>query len=215
MKKNKAVMLVDSKLYSLEAIYGASYVFLDRAYIFLESGPGTKIKITLKSKEGILKNLENEFYNELINFGLRETISKNNRKIREYIVGRALSSALGDHSPAPKILPEQRGPFWKKDDSGTAIPWNNEVTSNNICEISQSDSCDSAGDFIVPWNREELALSKKDNINNISLESGKLGEGDWEKDPLGIAIPWEGKQSNKKSDIKKNTKISVKKVRNK
>jgi len=147
-KQNKTVVLINPKLYSLEAVYGAAYAFLDKAYVYLEQGPKSRIQVNLKGKEKMTKKdleaLKGEFLNELLNFSLREKISKNNKKIREYIVARALASASQQESspvmgeedlhkdPSKIIIPwrdkdkkksRQTKPVWKKDPQGIAVPW--------------------------------------------------------------------------------------------
>jgi len=122
-KENKITILIDPSLYSLEAIYSAAYVFIDKAYLFLEKGFKNQIAVSIKGKEKLtlkeLKDLSGEFHNELLNCALRDKISKNNQKIREYIIGRALMSAEGENMPPIKKERE----VWKKDTLGIAIPW--------------------------------------------------------------------------------------------
>lgn len=117
VSKNQIIIKVNPKIYPLEAIYGAAYVFLDRAYLFLDGNPEKEVIVTLKGKEKMteqkLKNLAGEFYNELLNCALRQKISQNNQKIREYIVSQALLSAIE----------EEKEEEWQKDPLGIAVPW--------------------------------------------------------------------------------------------
>lgn len=98
---------LNSKIYPLEAVLNACYLFIDRVYVFLDTNrAGTKIIVDLKAKNKIslkkLNQLSSEFMNELLHCSLRYKISKNNKKIREYIVGRALYSTLsGVNFPPP------------------------------------------------------------------------------------------------------------------
>ena len=125
-KENKIIIPVNSQLYPLEAIYGAAYVFLDRAYLFLDGNPKGQIVVSLGGKEKLtkkqLKDLAGEFCNELLNYALRDKISKNNQKIREYIVARAL---LSTEKEAPKKETKKELPKeeWQKDTLGIALPW--------------------------------------------------------------------------------------------
>ncbi len=123
MKKNKKspkglVFHLNPKFYPLESVYCASYIFLDRAYLFLEDEKG-QIKVTFKSKRKTgfkeLENLAGEFQNELLNCVLRNQISKSNSKLREYIVTRALVSATSAKGKKSKK--------WQKDELGLALPW--------------------------------------------------------------------------------------------
>ena len=110
--KNQTKILVNPKLYPLEAVYGAAYVFLDKAYLRLDGNPEKKITVQIKGKENLnkkgLENLANDFLNELLNYSLRYRISKNNKKIREYIVGTALLFASGED------LEEKTKEDWQK-----------------------------------------------------------------------------------------------------
>lgn len=124
-KENKITLFVDPKIYSLEAILGACYVFIDRAYVFLDEDRKKKIKIFFKSKKKVplreLNKLAGEFQNELLNYSLRSVINKSNRKIREYIVGSALFSANSDLL----LEDDRKGVDYKyqEDPLGIAIPW--------------------------------------------------------------------------------------------
>jgi His-Xaa-Ser system protein HxsD len=142
-KNNRIIFSLNPDYYSIEAIYAAAYVFIDKAYIYLDGDPKKEIIVFLKGKEKLgkkeLENLKGEFLNELLDYLLRVQISQRNQKIREYIVGSVLLSALPQSS------------FSDQDDLGEA--------------------------------------------------------GDWQNDPLGIAVPWEEKDQEKK--IKKKKKRNV------
>ena len=119
---------LNPKIYPLEAILNASYTFIDRAYVFLDSNSkGNEIVVSLKGKQRLspkkLEDLRGEFMNELLHCALRYKISKNNKKIREYIIGRALYSAL-PVSMEETILDEDSGKLdYQQDPLGIAIPW--------------------------------------------------------------------------------------------
>ena len=121
--KNQIIVTVDSKLYPLEAVYGASYVFLDKAYLRLDGNPKKEVLVILKGKKELtekqLGKLRDEFLNELLNYGLRYKISESNKKIREYVVGKALFSAM----PPETEETEEKDEDWQKDDLGIAVPW--------------------------------------------------------------------------------------------
>jgi len=127
LKKNQNQILVkiNPKLYPLEAVYGACYVFLDKAYVFLDGDPKKEIKVFLKGKEKLtsqeLEGLAGEFSNELLNYALRNEISKRNQKIREYIVGQALFFAN------PEEFEEDKS--FEEDPLGIAIPWEEKHTT--------------------------------------------------------------------------------------
>ncbi|MBD3359210.1 MAG: His-Xaa-Ser system protein HxsD [Candidatus Buchananbacteria bacterium] len=115
---------INSKIYPLTTIYQATYLFLDKVYVFLDGQPEKEIKAFFKLKEHVnkeqLENLVGQFYNELLNQVLREKISQANDKIREYIVSQALYSAVP--SEVDELLKEVEDD-WQKDPLGIAQPW--------------------------------------------------------------------------------------------
>lgn len=122
---NNQKIIVNLKAYPLEAIYGAAYVFIDRAYIFLDYSSDDKIEINFRAKEKTdskdLENLKGEFLNELLNYSLRLKIAKHNHKLREFIVSQALFASLGKEKG---ILENNKEKFEFEDDPlGIAIPW--------------------------------------------------------------------------------------------
>jgi len=128
-KKNELIISLNPKIYPLEAIYGACYVFIDRAYLFLDGSVDKEIKVFIKGKEELkvkeIESLVGEFKNELLNYTLRLSIAKNTKKIRETIVERALFSVL-PHEEELKVI-DQSEQIDKKaiedDPLGIAVPW--------------------------------------------------------------------------------------------
>lgn len=123
-KKNQLLISLNPKIYPLEAVYGACYVFIDRAYLFLDGNPEKEIRVFIKGKEELnskeLEKLAGEFKNELLNYTLRLTIAKNTKKIRETIVEKALFSAL----PHEEIVAEEKEEkVFEEDPLGIAVPW--------------------------------------------------------------------------------------------
>jgi len=109
---------LNPKIYPLEAVLGAAYFFLDKNYVYLDGNLNRKIIVQIKPKDKAKKNtledLGNDFLNKLLHYNLRYQISKNNRKIREYIVGTALLSAIGEAGEEDD---------WKKDFLDISTPW--------------------------------------------------------------------------------------------
>ena len=122
-KKNTVVISLNPRLYSLDVIYGASYVFIDRAYIFLDGDAKKEIKVYIKGKNGLsekgLRELAGEFNNELLSYALRERLNKANRRIRERIIEKAL--AVPPQQDAAPVAQDYGD--YLKDPLGIAIPW--------------------------------------------------------------------------------------------
>jgi len=97
MKENKGrtgcVLRINPDIYPLRVVYSCAYVFLDKAYIFLDGDPRKEILIRIKAKNGKgAHTIAEEFLNELLSASLRYQISRENKKLRERIVGAALIS---------------------------------------------------------------------------------------------------------------------------
>ena len=137
-KENRVTVKINPQLYPLEAIYGASYVFIDRAYLFLDGNPKKEVKVFIKGKEKMTKKeldkLAREFLNEILNYTLREKISKHNQKIREYIVGQALLAAIGQEELEQGKTEED----WQKDPLGIAIPWEEKYGKKSKVKTKKS-----------------------------------------------------------------------------
>ena len=120
-RKNQLLIYLDPKIYPLEAIYGACYVFVDRAYLFLDGDPKEKVKVFIKGRKRMTKNelekLKGEFENELLNYSFRISLAKYTKDIRDMIVERALFSALSHEKEA------QKEDVFEEDPLGIAVPW--------------------------------------------------------------------------------------------
>ena len=85
---------INPKVYSLNNIYSAAYVFLDKAYVIIDEGSEGKIIVCLKPKENQdLEKLSMDFYNELLSHVNYSKNVKENNDIIKMIVQRALISA--------------------------------------------------------------------------------------------------------------------------
>lgn len=177
-KENKTVILIDLKSYPLEAVYAAAYSFLDKTYIFLETQPKSKIRISLKGKKRLTRKeseaLKGEFLNELLNSALRNKISKNNKKIREHIVVGAIASAIKEVS---------FGSLTHKGGESSALLQDKDISET-----------------MIPWDKIGSGGKQKKQL------LGRQKKEVWEKDRLGIAIPWEERYPIKKQGKKKKKK---------
>jgi His-Xaa-Ser system protein HxsD len=95
---------VDGAAYPLDALYGASYVFIDRCYVLLDKPePNGGWRVTLSWKKGEptpeqLRALVGEFANELLSCAWRATIAQESRAIIESVTAQALGGAMGPPS---------------------------------------------------------------------------------------------------------------------
>ncbi len=147
-KEGKAIISVNPKVYSLEVVYSAAYVFLDKAYFFLDGDPESDIKIVMKAKnekinQKELEKMARDFGNELINYSVYIAQAARNQGVREAIIKRALATNLGEeYAPeeieetelkeaAEKIkMPEEDEDLYIKDPNGISQPWTPEKAKN-------------------------------------------------------------------------------------
>jgi len=147
IKDNRITLAVNPKLYPLEAVYSAAYVFMDRAYIVLDGDPEKEILVNMKLKDGVqsvsLEQLGDEFNNELINYADYLTRARETKKIREMFLQRAILT--NDPQAAEEIiagggedLSEEGGldldelddEDFLDDPEGIAIPWEEKYGKN-------------------------------------------------------------------------------------
>ncbi|MGB1278179.1 MAG: His-Xaa-Ser system protein HxsD [Nannocystaceae bacterium] len=94
---------LDAEVYPLQALYGASYIFIDRCYVFIDRPESNQFRVTLSSKdsepgEDALRALVGEFANELLSCAWRHQITQDNRTIIETVTMQAIAGAMGEPS---------------------------------------------------------------------------------------------------------------------
>jgi len=101
-----AKLRVDTSIYSLAAVYAAAYVFLEKAYVYLDSEDDKTAKIAVwllpKNGEYNLQKIGLEFYNELLNYAHYNSSLKANSEALKALMQRALFSV------APPLVKEMR-----------------------------------------------------------------------------------------------------------
>lgn len=118
-------VLVNQRIYPLEVVYAAAYVYLDRCYVLLDKAGKDKISVRLKSRPDCARDefdtVVGEFENELINQALRLKIAKRTEKVREAIIHRALFSAMPESLDLS--LDDEDDTDYLEDPLGIAVPW--------------------------------------------------------------------------------------------
>ncbi|MFH2008457.1 MAG: His-Xaa-Ser system protein HxsD [bacterium] len=134
-KKSEVRWDIGLSTYPMDAVFGASYVFLDRCYVYLDKTPDKRIAIVLRGKETLdreaLEALAGEFSNELLHQVLRTRIAKRTGKVREMIIGRALFSAEGPAASEDEFDYDDFGDDadYLDDPLGIAVPWEEKYGS--------------------------------------------------------------------------------------
>jgi len=92
-------VVLDLRVYELDAVLRAAYRFVDAFYVDLRMGGLHDIEVRLRPKTGEVvdeRELEGEFRNELLHCVLRRSVLRETKGVREMILGRALFGALVD-----------------------------------------------------------------------------------------------------------------------
>lgn len=117
---------LNTTIYPLEAILNTSYFFIDRLYLYLDKDSSDKevVIVNLEGKKKLsakqLERIKNEFMDELLHNALRYRVSKNNKKIREYIMKYSFFSIL---SVNPELFASGEKLDYQEDSLGIAVPW--------------------------------------------------------------------------------------------
>jgi His-Xaa-Ser system protein HxsD len=117
---------VDESLYPLEAIYGASYLFIDRCFVYLSRPKEGEVRVQLTTRgaatETDLDRLAGEFANELLSQVTRLRLSQATARIREYYTAAALRAATAAPS-IDELLAELESEELLEDPLEIMVPW--------------------------------------------------------------------------------------------
>lgn len=96
-------LTLDDTIYPLEAVYGASFTFIDRCFVHIDRPVEGSFRVVLATKKPgadaeALRNLVGEFANELLACAWRHDITKQNRATIESVTMQALAGAMGPPS---------------------------------------------------------------------------------------------------------------------
>ena len=121
-------IILDYKIYPLEAILNSCFEFIDIGYFFLDrDSTGKKIIIKIKPKKSDKVFSRDDFFNSLLHNALRHQVTKNNKKISEYILGATLASV--SNNLLTTLPPEGKTADYQEDPLGIAIPWEEKYGS--------------------------------------------------------------------------------------
>ena len=128
--ENSVLVTVNPKIYPLEIVYSAAYVFIDRAYVLIDGDPEKEILVDLKLKEtGNLEELGREFNNELVNYAVYAVQSARTQGVRDALVHKVFETNCEDtklkkaDECASKAESAVENESYEDDPSGIAKPW--------------------------------------------------------------------------------------------
>jgi len=117
---------VDESVYPLEAVYGASYLFLEKCFVYLTRAQPGVVRVRLTARDAAtpaeLDSLAGEFANELLSQATRLRLSQATLRIREYYTAAALRAA----APSPSVddlLAELESEDLLEDPLEIMVPW--------------------------------------------------------------------------------------------
>jgi His-Xaa-Ser system protein HxsD len=93
--KGKSIYLsVNPKIYPLDVIYSAAYIFTDENYIILDGNPEEEILIQIKPKKTPenMEKIAQEFNNELLNYAAYAAQSQRNASLRALFMQRVVGA---------------------------------------------------------------------------------------------------------------------------
>lgn len=101
----KCIIHIDDRIFCIEAVLKASYLFIDKYYINVSHSDFHTIDIAIEGKDGIdMLNVDKEFSNELIAQMVRYNLILSNKTMKELILGRALYSTCIEANEPEEII---------------------------------------------------------------------------------------------------------------
>lgn len=121
---------LDEAIYPRDAVYGAAYIFVDRAYVFMTRPADDRIEVRLKPKaadadKAALGALAGEFANELLNQVVRVRVGEANAQIREYYMAKAFF-ADSQQTSIDALLAELDAEELQEDPLEISVPWEDD-----------------------------------------------------------------------------------------
>lgn len=103
--KGNVIISVNPKVYGLDIIFSAAYIFIDKAYVIVDGDPNEEIIVQLKVKDKKidLEKLGRDFNNELINYSFYSIQTARSMPIRAAIVQRAFKTQADELGEGEKI----------------------------------------------------------------------------------------------------------------
>ncbi len=158
---NQVTWSINPKIYPLDVVYQAAFVFIDRAYMLLDVSADGAWQVTLKGKTSLkqkdLTALQGEFFNELLNQAVRKKISKDTKSLRELILAKALFAAARP-GELDQIRENVAAPPRQQSEE-TVRPWD-EATQEEQDELDkllkeiEEDFADDPMGIAVPWDEK-------------------------------------------------------------
>ena len=117
---------LDESIYNRDAIYGTSYLFIEKCFVFLTRPGDNMLGVRLRSRteatEQELEEIAGEFVNELLNQMVRHQVGESTARIREYYMARAFF-ASDTQTTIDDLLAELDDEELEEAPLEIAVPW--------------------------------------------------------------------------------------------
>jgi len=115
IKDGSIFFSVNPKIYPMDVIFSAAYVFTDKNYIILDGNPEEEIVVEIKPKEKVedMGKIAMEFNNELVNYGAYAVQAARNAHLRHIIMQKVLQMPATIHAHSKFVNLSDAKP-WKR-----------------------------------------------------------------------------------------------------
>jgi His-Xaa-Ser system protein HxsD len=119
---------LDESVYSLEAIFGACYLFIEKCFVYLSRPTPGVVNVRVTSRgpatSAELDTLAGEFANEVLSQSTRLRLAQATTRIREYYTAAALRIAASTSTPSiDELLAELESEELGEDPLEIMVPW--------------------------------------------------------------------------------------------
>lgn len=140
-KENECEIQLNPKIYPLDVVYSAAYVFLDKAFISFDGDPEKEVTVNIRPrKDQDPEKIADQFKNELINYLEYRVNFQRNKEVRDMIVQKALLAndpGLNNCQAENFVDDSDSFPFDENEDQdflddelGIAVPWEEKYGEN-------------------------------------------------------------------------------------
>ena len=93
-----AIFSINPKIYPIDIVYSASYIMIDKAFILLDGDPFREIKVEIrkKGKEQDIKQVIEEFNQELLNYAVYRSQTEKNKALTDAVMEKILLTNTPD-----------------------------------------------------------------------------------------------------------------------
>ena len=140
--QSDVVLEIEEGLYSLDAIYGTAYVFIDRCYVLLDRPSPGRISVRLRPKadtSATAEDLMGEFENELLGQAWRRLLVEENRKLVETVTTHALAGAAGPPGLDDLLDMDIDDQAAFDDPLGIAVSWEDKYKKRDKASVDATD----------------------------------------------------------------------------